>query len=88
MKSRKESMKHAMLKQKVTEQSAILKNIIENEKKDAIKVKWVSKKKAALLFDVSERTIDNWKVNGKITSKYINDKPYFSIASLLDSSEE
>lgn len=88
MKTKQETIKHAMLKQKVAEQSAILKNIIESEKTDPIKVKWVSKKKAALLFDISERCVDNWKASEKIAFKYINDKPYFSIASLLESTEE
>jgi|SaaInlStandDraft_6_1057023.scaffolds.fasta_scaffold463407_1 hypothetical protein len=81
MKTRKEIIKYETLKQVVRQNSAGIKNLLG---KDTIRVIWVSKKKAAMLYDVSERTIDLWKKKGKIVVKYYNNKPYFSISPLLD----
>lgn len=44
---------------------------------------WVSKRQAAKMYDVSERTIHNWHTQGKLKSKFINEKPYYSIHPLL-----
>ena len=81
MKTKKEIIKYETLKQAVRQNSVVIKNLLE---KETIRVIWVSKKKAAMLYDVSERTIDLWKTKGKIVVKYFNDKPYFSISPLLD----
>tara|TARA_B110000285_G_scaffold24400_1_gene23492 strand:- start:2594 stop:2851 length:258 start_codon:yes stop_codon:yes gene_type:complete len=85
MKSRKEIIKYETLKHFIKQNSTAIKKVLE---KDTLKTIWVSKKKAAQLYDVSERTIDNWRKDGKIRSKLFNDKPYCSISPLLDSSEE
>ncbi len=43
---------------------------------------WVSRKKAAELYDVSVRTLLNWKNEGLIEAKEINGKVYYSILPL------
>lgn len=48
-----------------------------------VQIYWVSRKKAAELYDVSTRTILNWKKEGLLQSKEINGKQYYSIIPLL-----
>jgi hypothetical protein len=48
-----------------------------------VRISWVSKKKAAEYYDVSERQIQNWKNDKKIKTKEINGKIYYDIEPLL-----
>ena len=48
-----------------------------------IHIHWVSRKKAAELYDVSQRTIYNWQHDGQIKFKEINGKDYYSVVPLL-----
>lgn len=77
----KEKLKYELLKQKMKEQSIIVKNLLENH---PMQILWVSRLKASELYDVSCRTINNWKREGKLLTKTINDKLYYSIQPLIE----
>lgn len=80
MNHRKESTVIKAIEVQLRSQSLVLENLKKNQ---PIQIMWVSKKKAAELYGVGERTIYNWATDGMIQTKKICDRTYYSVAPLV-----